>query len=185
MNYALHIKILYGLIVVLLVALISMNVAGRSSQNGSLFALRQNQTGTVAATAQPNLSNIVIGGGGPSTQSVLGTITEIDGATMKVKAADGSIATILTGANTTFQIGGPSKDQATIQKELAAYNAQITNLLKDPVKNKAALAALHTPLTQITYPATITDFKIGDKVLVVASSINASGAYVVTILTRS
>ena len=183
MNFALHIKILYGLVTILLLGTIAMDVTGRYSpksvvpQSGGQIA-----SDTATEAIQPDTSNVVVGA---YTPSVGGVITAIDGTTMKVKAPDASIATVLIGADTKFQIAGPSKDPATIQKELDAYNAQVALLMKDSVKNKAALAALYIPPTVITYPATLADFKVDDHVLVVANSINASGAYVATILTKN
>jgi hypothetical protein len=176
MNYALHIKILYGLVVIILAGIIITSIAGHNSQGGKMLP------GTAAGALEPGISNVVVGA---YTPSVWGVLTQVDGTTMKVKAQGGNIATVLISTDTKLQIAGPSKDPVTIQKELDAYNAQVALLMKDPVKNKAALAALYVPPTIITYPATPADFKVGDQILVVASVIDANGAYVATILTKN
>jgi hypothetical protein len=187
MDHTKHIKILYGLVVVLLVVVVGIGLLWHySAKNTPMYAAGQNMPVLAASSTQPDLSKVVVGAGGAVMQYAKGTITEVGGNSIKIKDANtNAVDTIAISANTTLQIGGKIKDSATQQKELAAYNAGVTTLLKDPVKNQAALAALRLPSTEVLTPATLADFSVGDVVLVSAGSIDASGTYIATIVTKN
>jgi hypothetical protein len=182
-QYKNHIGILYGLIALLTVCVVVMGFM--------FYRISQGAVGlTPAASLSPNRpvpSTVVMGG--PLVSELRGTITELGTNSMKIKlASDGTVSTVTFGSNTQFGIAGHMKDDATIQKELDAYNAQVAELRKDPVQNEAALAAMRVPPTQITYPAKISDFAVGDSVLVQvpqASTANATGTYLATSIIKN
>jgi hypothetical protein len=183
-----HIKILYVLVLLLLVGLIGLaylnthnmkSIAGAGATDGPA-------SGNTSTTVQADLSTITVGDGGVMANSVAGTITSLSGAQMQLKdATQGATDIVSINTNTKFEIAGKLKDPATIQKDLAAYNAQVALLMKDPIANKAALAALQVPSTQTVTPATLADFRVGDQVLVAATSIDASGTSVEATITKN
>lgn len=175
-----HIKILYGLVALLLAAVSVMAVMLYRFQSET--AISRNQ----GATAAPDLSGIIIGGDASATTNVVGTVAEVGNGSMKVKVSGReTVAAISISADTELQIAGPFKDIETQREELAAYNAQVALLVKDPAKNKEALTAIRVPPTQTATPATLADFKAGDQVLVVASGVDTSGAYRAVFVSRS
>lgn len=124
-------------------------------------------------------ATVSIGNGGPViTYTTSGTIADLTGSSIKVKTADGSIASLAIDANTKFESLGPVKSTAEMQKEMDAYNAQVKLLLQDPVKNKEALAALVPPPPQARTPMTLADFTVGEQVEAAAVSKNSSGVYI-------
>lgn len=193
-----HTKITYVLFAVLFVALgfllyqnekLQMASHGRNSLSATALG------GPTGATLPPNasstaaLADIIIGGGSTapvSTNVVFGTITKVGPNSMQIKdQTTGGADSISITANTKVQLAGALKDQATQQKELAAYNAQVTTLMKDPIKNKAALAAMRIPLAQTVTPGTLSDLAVGDEVMVSASSITSGNVYVATLISKS
>lgn len=186
-----HIKIIYALLAVLFVALgftlyqnQTLRMAVRTDGSSS-------QTSTVApqnASTTPSLADVVIGGGSTTTIAgvAIGTINQIGNNEMQVKDQNtGKTYAISITPTTKIQLAGATKDAATQQKELAAYNAQVALLLKDPVKNKTALAAMRVPSVQEVTPITLADLKIGDLVMVSASSITSDNVYVAAIISKS
>lgn len=187
MDHTRHIKILYGLVVLLLAVVVGMGALWRYSPNsGPGLSVGQNTPGTHVASSTPDLSKVIVGDGGSAMQYARGAITELGSNSMKVKDSNtGAVDTVAISANTKLQLGGKVKDTATQQQDLAAYNAQVTTLMKDPVKNQAALAALQIPSAQIMTSATLADFRVGDTVLITASSVDSSGTYVATVITKN
>jgi hypothetical protein len=186
MEHSSHIKILYGLVLALLTGMIVMADAWHQSQKAALPLMQGQNIAANAPAPTPALSGIVVGGGGPAVIDVVGTITGLSGGSVKVNVFNQNTTdAVVIGAATQFEIVGQFKDPATIQKELAAYNAQVDDLLKDPVKNKAALAAMRVPSPQTVTPATLADFKVGDQILVAATSTDASGAYIATVISKT
>ena len=140
----------------------------------------------MASATQPDLSKITVGNGGAIVKySVTGTITQLSDTSMKVKALGSTTVAVAIDPSTKFQIAGALKDSVTVQQEFAAYNAQVGELMKDPVKNQTALAALQLPSTQTMAPTTLSDFKVGDQVLVEASSATSNGVLTAAIITKS
>jgi hypothetical protein len=104
---------------------------------------------------------------------------------MQVKEQDGSVKTVSITSSTKFTIAGKLKDQATRQREIDAYNAQVNLLLKDPEKNKAALAAMQLPPAQEVTPATASDFTVGDAVVINTAGAGSNGVYTATTVTKN
>jgi hypothetical protein len=173
-----HIKILYSLMTLLLVVVVVLMgiVLYRpqmGTQVGQLGSNGLNVPAAQAATSTP------VGNGGPiSSYTTSGTIITLTSSSIQIKTADGSIASLAVDPNTKFETLGPVKSAAEMQTEMDAYNAQVATLMKDLVKNKAALAALPIPLPQTHTATTAADFKAGDQVEVAAVAKDSSGAYI-------
>jgi hypothetical protein len=174
-----HTKIIYVLMAVLFIGLgallyqnekLQMEVS-RGGTSGSA-AIQLNASSTAA------LAGISIGPANPVTDNVSGTVTQLGGSSFQIKDSGGNVHTVSIGSNTKVQLAGAIKDAVTQQNELAAYNAQVQTLMQDPVKNKAALAALQFPTAQVLTPGTVADLAVGDSVTVAASSITSGGVYV-------
>lgn len=174
MEHDRHIKILYGLVALLVVGMAAIGVVWYQSQK---------ESNVPPPSPSADLTGVVVGGADLPPLTVVGTITAISSNTMKVKGSDGSgVDTVAITAGTQFELLGPPKDSTAMQKEYNDYNAQVAELMKDPQKNKAALAALRAPIPQTLLPATLADFAVGDQVQINASSTDATGAYVATLI---
>ena len=128
-------------------------------------------------TNQPDLVGVVIGSAdvGPS---VGGTVTQVGNGTLQIKDDKGPTDNFTTNADTKVQLLGVYKDKATQQSELAAYNAQITALMKDPQANKAALAAMQMPSIRVITAGTLADLKVGDNVAVFTNGSSNTAALI-------
>ena len=187
-----HTKIIYALIALLFVALGFTLYQNQILRMGARTVASPNALGVGAglpnASTTPSLADIVVGGGSTTTTagSAIGTIAQIGSNSMQIKDQNtGKTYEVSITPATKIQLAGAVKDPATIQTQLAAYNAQVAVLMKDPVKNKAALAAMQVPSVQDVTPLTLADLKIGDLVMVVASSITSGNVYVAASISKS
>ena len=133
------------------------------------------------------LNTVTVGGGsGNAAQTKNGTILKLNSNSLQIKdSLTQNVYTFSVTAMTKVQLLGAFKDQVEYQKELDAYNAQVKVLLQDPIKNKAALAALRLPAAQLTSSITIDDLNVGDSVMVEASSDTANNNYIANIIFKS
>ena len=112
---------------------------------------------TDSAAATPPGSGII---------RVTGTVKSISAGSISIDSG-GTVAAVSTDGNTSFVLRGPVKDQETQQKDLDAYNQQLSILLKDPETNKNKIAALQLPFYFTTPSIAQSDIKAGDSVSVV------------------
>ena len=130
-----------------------------------------------ASTTLSNLADIRVGGS-QALDTILGTVVQVGNGTLQIKErGTNAVDTISVTTNTDLELGGPMKDNATQQKELAAYNEQIKILIKDPEANKAALAAMKLPSPQILTPIVLSALQAGDAVVVAANNSDPKGVY--------
>jgi hypothetical protein len=100
-----------------------------------------------------------------------GQVTQINGGTLTLKDhASGQAYTVATDAQTQIELAGQPKSQVEYQKEMGAYNAQIQQLIQDPVKNKTVLASLVLPIPIELKPIALASLQVGDAVEVTAAS---------------
>lgn len=178
---ATHIKVIYSLVVVLFLL------------NGfTLFQVYQLQVYVPGGSAQGGAGQAVQGAGqniivgaAPLLDNIAGIIVSIGTNSLQIKDKGGAVVAVSVAANTPVKLAGKMKDAATRQKELDAYNAQVNQLIQDPVKNKAALAALELPPLQEVSPISFSDLHMGDTVLVAANGTDAAGAYSALSVTKS
>ena len=71
-----------------------------------------------------------------------------------------------------------SKSPAVQASELAAHNAEVKELMRDPAANKTRLEYLLMPLLFETAPLALADIKVGNRLSVQSSGKNADGEYV-------
>src|SRR6266481_5951349 len=130
MQHTDHIKLLYGLVLLLLLSMVgvvfffSTNRFGATSLSQNRSAL--NPSHVSASTTTPDLSGVIVGGGGPAIINVIGTITSLSNGLIKVKVFNqNKVDTVVINAGTKFEIIGQDKDPATIHNELTAYNTRV------------------------------------------------------------
>jgi hypothetical protein len=188
-----HTKIIYVLIAVLFVALGFMFYQNQKIQTvarTSGTSPSQNPVvPTYDASTTAALASITVGSPPTATNNinnVMGTITLLGSNSMQIKdQMTGSTDTVSITSGTQVQLAGALKDAATFQKELAAYNVQVQMLMKDPIKNKMALAAMQVPINQEVSPGTLADLAVGNSVMVVTSNITSGNVYVASSIYKS
>lgn len=182
-----HTKVTYFLFAVLFMALGFLFYQNQKLQ----IALRSGGTYQASAGLGANASTTaalagITVGSSQVTDNVSGVITQLGGNSMQLKdQTTGSEDSISIAADTKVQIDGAIKDPSTQQKELAAYNAHVQTLIQDPIKNKAALAALQVPTGQAVTAGTLSDLAPGDFVMVTASSVASGNVYVASLISKS
>jgi uncharacterized protein GlcG (DUF336 family) len=176
MEYKNHIRILYGLVVLLMIGVAGMALAWHESERQILLA--------TASSSAPSadLSGVAVGGANTPPLSVAGAVTALGSNSLKVKNIQNTVTAVVVNADTKIEKLGPQKDAATVQQEFAAYNAKVAELMKDPQTNKAALAAMQAPIPQTFVAMNFADLKVGDQVQINANTTDASGAYVATLV---
>jgi len=132
---------------------------------------------TIQPSAQDNALNSIEVGDNPVAYQ--GTITVLQSGSMQVKTQDGTVSFAIS-AGTKLYTTGAQKSAIEFQKEMTAYNAQVTQLMQDPTKNAAALKALKLPTAFVQTPLALSDFAVGDSVDVTPSVQNSDGSYAAT-----
>src|SRR5665213_2165328 len=132
---------------------------------------------TIQPSAQDNALNSIEVGDNPVAYQ--GTITVLQSGSMQVKTQDGTVSFAIS-AGTKLYTTGAQKSAIEFQKEMTAYNAQVTQLMQDPTKNAAALKALKLPTAFVQTPLALSDFAVGDSVDVKPSVQNSDGSYAAT-----
>lgn len=180
-------KIIYFLFAALFVAMGFLFYQNQKLQ----IALRNGGPYQAQADSAPNASTTsalasVTVGSLPATDNITGTITTLGSNTLQIKDINtGTTDSVSINSKTAIQIAGKIKDTITQQKELAAYNAQVALLMQDPLKNRAALAAMQLPPTQEITPGKLSDLVMGDHVMVAASGVDSTGVYEAVSITQS
>jgi hypothetical protein len=182
MENSTHIKIVYALLLVVLLSQVVVLYEDKKLQAGGSA-----HSDAPLASSNSNIAiptDISVGPSATVGINVVGTITQIGSNSFQVKDQTGAINLVSVDANTKLQLAGKLADAATQQKNMTAYNAQVTQLLQDPVKNKAALASMQFPQAQQISPIPFSALQVGDSVLVVAGSVDSNGTYSANTVTK-
>lgn len=116
---------------------------------------------------------------GSSLVIMRGKVQAVDGQTLTISTSgDGSVAKVqVTSATKIVKSDGLPKDPEVQKSDLAAYNAKVAELGKDPVKNKSALETLMLPNPFVEKPMQLSAMQAGDSVTVFSFSKNSDGSY--------
>ncbi len=151
------------------VSLHNLKTSGAVNPNG-LPPAPAPSAGTASSTS---VANIVVGNEQVAYQ---GTITQLGSGTMQVKTAERNVVFTLS-SDTKFFIQDMQKSSAEYNQEMIAYNARVTELMKDPQKNAEILKTMNVPSTFTRKSLTLSDFKVGDNVFVTPGSKNSDGSF--------
>ena len=105
-----------------------------------------------------------------------GYITGIQAGSIQVKTPE-TIITFELSSGASFFTPGMQKSNVEFNQEMAAYNAKVSELIRDPAKNAAALKVLMIPSQFNQTKLSLSDFKIGDYVFVTPGAKNSDGSY--------
>ena len=172
-----HVKILYTLAALIVVVLGLVLYQVHQTQK-ALSDQVLNLPSQVSSPAVASSTDDVIIGNNPLAQFVDGTLIAVNPTQVTVKDNSGATKSITLVPNATVKLEGAIKDPVTTQKELDAYNAQVALLLKDSIKNKAALAAMQQPTPRVITRGALSDLHTGDTISV---ELNADGSLAVAI----
>lgn len=153
-------KILFGLITLLL---LSVGYLLYVNFNIEKSIVSKNSSIVNAPTPGDTVTPIAIGS---NASAVLGTVTAIKGSVLSIKTNQGKVMEGQITSNAKVTIVGAAKSLQVYQLELDAYNAKVTELLKDPEKNRVELENLSLPISSVETPSSVADIKLGDSLAV-------------------
>lgn len=120
---------------------------------------------------------------GSAVQDVSGRVKAVEADAVTMEGPSGETR-VLVSAETRVVEMGELKDQASQDRELAAYNAKIKELMQDPEKNRAELERLAIPPVFVEKSLRLSELASGDNVTI-DYDINPSGAYLAIRILRT
>lgn len=146
-------KILLGLVIAVLVLQI---VTLLKLYSDSALKVGTSISGPVAA-------GIVVGA---TPELVTGTVSSLNGNVLKLETPSGERSFAVPESVAVVSTDGTLKDQSVRDTDQDAYNARVSDLLKDPAKNPDELARLMPPSPFIETAIALAVLKPGDRVSV-------------------